>query len=260
MGVCVNCIYHLGNSQVDCFQGFKRISGHQCTNPNNQRTDFITGHQFNGDCYELNNFEECRFFDDGKVTYTYYAWKKADEIYYTEEKNPTINSKLLSTPDIQSNVVIDEAPDFYAFRSTSNNVIYSKIRFANLSVTDKVYTSNNEELGEIESVSYESIIFNDTVYYYNPSYNKVHKVLIINGKVFIRSSIDDVFIEKTETETDTPTEGTEDTDTSTDNTDKGNVDTSADDTIKENTDATTDGSTSEGSGASTDDSKTEEGE
>lgn len=223
MGICVDCIYHLANSQGCYFQGFQRISGHQCTNPNNLKTDFITGQQFNGDCYELNNFEECRYFDDGKVTYTYYAWKWADKIYYTEEENPTINSKILTTPDIQSDITIDEAPDFYAFRSASNNVVYAKTAFSTLSAGDKLYTSNNEELGEIESVSYESIIYNDTVYYYYPSYNKVHKILIIGGSVFIRSSLDDVFIEKnindtSDTDTDDTTTDTESKDSETEDT------------------------------------------
>lgn len=229
MGICVNCIYHLANSQGGCFQGFQRISGHQCTNSNNLKTDFITGQQFNGDCYELNNFEECRFFDDGKVTYTYYAWKYADKIYYTEGENPTINSKILTTPDIQSDIAIDEAPDFYAFRSTANNVIYTKTAFSTLSAGDKLYTSNNEELGEIESVMFESVVFNDTVYYYYPSYNKVHKILIIDGKVFVRSAIDDVFIEKKETDPDDTSADSENTD----NTDETTTDT-------ENTDTTTD--------------------
>lgn len=163
--------------------------------------------------------------------YTYYAWKYADKIYYTEEEKPTINSKILTTPDVQSDIAIDEAPDFYAFRSSANNVIYTKTAFSTLSAGDKLYTSNNEELGEIESVMFESVVFNDTVYYYYPSYNKVHKILIIDGKVFVRSSIDDVFIEKKETDTDDTSTDTENPD-STDTTDTETTDGTTEETTE----------------------------
>lgn len=236
MGVCADCMYHLANSQGNCFHGFRRVSGHQCVHPLNKNTDYITGEQTNGDCYELNNFEECPYFNNGKLAVIYYAWNFADEYVYTTDEKPTINSKLYMLPDVLSDSVIEEVPNFYAFRSSDNTLVFSKNHLTELSLGDKVYTSLNEELGEIEEISQTSITVGDVVYEYCAPFNKLYKTLVINGHIYARHSSEDISITKSETE---EVEDDESSDTTTDKTSDTTVDdTTTDETTK--TDDTTD--------------------
>ena len=86
MGICVNCIWHIANeTQNECWRRFRKLSGHQCSNPENLQTDYVTGNQYNGDCYLLNQFEECEKFDDGEEKVTFYAWKNIGKIIYTNK-------------------------------------------------------------------------------------------------------------------------------------------------------------------------------
>lgn len=62
MGVCVDCKYHrTGDGRISsCGYSITHI----CTNPNNVKTDNVTGNKEYASCYEFNKYAECEYYEE----------------------------------------------------------------------------------------------------------------------------------------------------------------------------------------------------
>ena len=185
MGICVNCIWHIANeTQNECWRRFRKLSGHQCSNPENLQTDYVTGNQYNGDCYLLNQFEECEKFDDGEEKVTFYAWKNIGKIIYTNKLIVEANDPYFENPeDKEATGTVTEAPHFYAWRNGVNIIFTKTLDFRE---DARTYLLDNTEDKEISKVNEGSITVEGVLYTRFETGDEISHIIVIEDKNFIK--------------------------------------------------------------------------